>query len=59
MIVLNSKVAVKQFVEQDMELLASLAAVASLKLRNIGALERDAHSAASSRPTSRWRATSR
>ncbi|HEX2464728.1 MAG TPA: GAF domain-containing SpoIIE family protein phosphatase, partial [Thermoanaerobaculia bacterium] len=42
MIVLNSKVAVKQFVEQDMELLASLAAVASLKLRNIELLERDA-----------------
>ncbi len=42
MIVLNSKVAVKQFVEQDMELLASLASVASLKLRNIELLERDA-----------------
>jgi serine phosphatase RsbU (regulator of sigma subunit) len=42
MIVLNSKVAVRQFVEQDMELLASLASVASLKLRNIELLERDA-----------------
>ena len=42
MIVLNSKVAVKQFVEQDMELLTSLASVASLKLRNIELLERDA-----------------
>jgi serine phosphatase RsbU (regulator of sigma subunit)/pSer/pThr/pTyr-binding forkhead associated (FHA) protein len=42
MIVLNSKVAVRQFAEQDMELLTSLASVAALKLRNITLLERDA-----------------
>jgi serine phosphatase RsbU (regulator of sigma subunit) len=42
MIVLNSKVAVRQFSEQDMELLTSLASVAALKLRNIALLERDA-----------------
>lgn len=35
MIVLNSKVAVRQFAEEDMELLTSLASVAALKHRNI------------------------
>jgi serine phosphatase RsbU (regulator of sigma subunit)/pSer/pThr/pTyr-binding forkhead associated (FHA) protein len=39
MIVLNSKVAVRQFAEEDMELLTSLAGVAALKHRNIALTE--------------------
>ncbi|MDX1383213.1 MAG: SpoIIE family protein phosphatase [Thermoanaerobaculia bacterium] len=39
MIVLNSKVAVRQFAEEDMELLTSLASVAALKHRNIALTE--------------------
>ncbi len=39
MIVLNSKVAVRQFSEEDMELLVSLASVAALKIRNIALTE--------------------
>src|SRR5262249_2281372 len=39
MIVLGSKVAVRQFTEEDMELLVSVAAVATLYLRNLALAE--------------------
>ncbi|MEW6368078.1 MAG: SpoIIE family protein phosphatase [Acidobacteriota bacterium] len=39
MIVLSSKIAVKQFTEEDMELLVSLASVAALRIRNVALAE--------------------
>jgi sigma-B regulation protein RsbU (phosphoserine phosphatase) len=39
LIVLSSKIAVRQFVEEDMELLVSLASVAAMKIRNAGLAE--------------------